>query len=499
MDFYLLISDPAITRLCTGALEPLRPRLHFVASADALSLHGSSSKTVHLLTTADTALSQPDHIARMLDTGFVRLAVICLDTSTAAAVSETFGPKCDIVTHPIDSSLRSRAADWHRLEAMQSDANVHTRQMKDMTALLETSTQDMAALKQKIAFLDRQDDRLSGVLDTLNLLGKIAQEINSLDLEEIITACVTRIPLLVNARYASLYMHNYAASTLELKRNNHGYRIDELIRLVEPATSVMAFAVSEKKILLIRDFEEYERLHGITVERPNARKYTSRSCMIVPMLAGDRVVAVLNLADKRTGEPFDETTDLPPLEQLSIVVGSAIRNWQLFQEVKAQARMDAMTHFMNHQTFFEHLETEVLRVRRYHGALSVLMVDVDNFKLLNDVHGHPLGDKILLEVSRIIRVNIRDTDMPARYGGDEFAIILAQADAERARMVAERIREMVEAQRFMHEDTKVNLSLSIGVAQYRPGQSVTEFIAEADKALYEAKARGRNCVATVVK
>jgi diguanylate cyclase (GGDEF)-like protein len=470
-----------------------------VTSPDAVPPHSPTSCTAYVLTTADIAVGQHSGIARMLDRASARLAVICLDAGSAGAVTATLGPKCDILPHPIESTLRSRAADWQQLEALQSQARIQEQEMQHMSASLDASSKDVTALRQKIAFLDRQDERLAGVLDTMSVLGKLAQEINCLDLEEIITICVTKIPLLVNARYASLYMHNYADSTLELKRHNHGYRIDDLIRLTEPAKSVMALAVLERKILLIRDFEEFERLHGVTVERPNARKYTSRSCIVVPMLAGDRVVAVLNLADKRSGEPFDETTDLASLEQLSVLVGSAIRNWQLFQEVRTQARMDAMTHFINHQTFFENLETEVLRVRRYHGALSVLMADVDNFKLLNDVHGHQLGDGILLEISRIIRLNIRDTDIPARYGGDEFAIILGQADGSRARLVAERIREMVDAQTFHHEEQKVNLSLSIGVAQYRPGQSVTEFIAEADKALYEAKARGRNRVVAVEK
>ena len=103
-------------------------------------------------------------------------------------------------------------------------------------------------------------------------------------------------------------------------------------------------------------------------------------------------------------------------------------------------------------------------------------------------------DAFLTEVARIIKLNIRDTDTPARYGGDEFAVILAEADVSRAQLVAERIREMVEAQTFACEDRKLNVSMSIGVAQYRPGLSVADFVNEADKALYEAKAKGRNRV-----
>jgi diguanylate cyclase (GGDEF)-like protein len=496
MDVYLLITDPNLVGSCTCALEPFGARVQAIASPDAIRAMPCGANATVLLTTADFALKHCDEIRAAMRLQGLRTALLCSDASAAASVEQAFGQHCEIITGPIESSLRFRAADWHRLEALQAQTQIQSRQIQQIARALETSSQDMTSLRQKVAFLDRQGDRLGGVLETMNILGKLAQEINCLDLDEIITVCVTKIPLLVNARYASLYMHNYQNSTLELKRHNHGYRIDDLIRLNETGGSPMARALLERRILLIRDFDEYERLHHVSVERPNARKYSSKSCIIVPMLAGDRVVAVLNLADKRSGEFFDEVNDLPPLEQVSVLVGSAIRNWQLFQEVRMQAKTDAMTHFINHQTFFEELEKEVLRVRRYHGALSVLMVDVDNFKLLNDVYGHQLGDQILTEISRIIRLNVRDTDIPARYGGDEFAIMLAQADAARARLVAERIREMVDAQTFTYDDKKINLSLSIGVAQYRPGQSVTEFIAQADKALYEAKARGRNCVAT---
>jgi len=495
MDVYWLGIDPSLAIPCNRALHPLGAKVHEITSVSVIPIQGL--RTSILVTTANLALEHSDEIRALMKRRSVRTAVLCPDASSATALEEAFGQECEIITAPIESSLRFRALDWLRLEELLAQNQTQTRHIQAIASALETSSQDMTSLRQKIAFLDRQGDRLGVVLETMNLLGKLAQEINCLDLDEIISVCVTKVPLLVNARYASLYMHNYEKNTLELKRHNHGYRIDDLVRLNEAANSAMARALLERRVLLIRDFDEYERLHHVSVERPNASKYSSRSCIIVPMLAGDRVVAVLNLADKRSGDFFDEVSDLAPMEQVSVLVGSAIRNWQLFQEVRMQAKTDAMTHFINHQTFFEELEKEVLRVRRYHGSLSVLMVDLDNFKLLNDVYGHQLGDRILMEVSRTIRLNVRDTDIAARYGGDEFAIILGQADGARARLVAERIREMVDAQTFSFDDKKINLSLSIGVAQYRPGQSVTEFIAQADRALYEAKARGRNRVASV--
>jgi len=185
------------------------------------------------------------------------------------------------------------------------------------------------------------------------------------------------------------------------------------------------------------------------------------------------------------------------MEQLSALVGAAIRNYQLYREVSLQARTDSMTGFYNHQAFFEELERETLRVTRYEGALSLIMTDVDKFKTFNDVYGHQVGDEVLRMAASIIRQNIRETDIPARYGGDEFAVILSQTDIEHARIVAERIRRMVEGSTLECGDKTLSLTLSIGITEYRPGMSVIEFVNEADRSLYEAKSQGRNRIATV--
>jgi len=498
MDLYLLSTESDALDVCKRAVAGWRVAVNEVTSADEVPLDALALASTVLLTTSAHVLSHPEDFTVLGPLATLRSGVLCPDASAVASALEVLGDMWEPIEHPTEYGMRCRLADWLNLESLEREARIQSQQLRDIASVLETSSQDMSALKQKISFLDRQREKLSSVLETMNMLSKLSQEINCLDLDEIITTCVTKIPLLVNARYASLYLHNYQESTLELTRHNHGYRIDDVVPVGEDSHSAMCRALMERRILLIRDFDEYERMNDIEVERPNAEKYSSRSCIIAPMLAGDRVVAVLNLADKRSGGFFDEVNDLPPIEQLSILVGSAIRNWQLFQEVRIQAKTDAMTTFINHQTFFEEMEKEVLRVRRYRSPLSMLMIDVDNFKLINDVYGHQLGDRILTEVSRIIRLNVRDTDVPARYGGDEFAVILAQADVNRARLVGERIREMVDAQTFRYDDKQLNLSLSIGAAQYQAGQSVADFVNEADTALYEAKAKGRNRVEAVL-
>jgi diguanylate cyclase (GGDEF)-like protein len=497
MDLYLLSSDPELEALCTHALDGLRVNVRKISSMSAIGPDPTDLACAILLADGRYLEEHPDEIQTLARFPFLRVALVSRGDGIEEPIEDDGADNHEVIRNPELATLRYRFLDWASLESLNREGRVQAKQIHELALALETASQDITALRQKISFLDRQRDKLGRVLETMNMLGRLSHEINCLDLDEIINICTTKIPLLVNARYSSFYLHNYQDRKLELKRHNHGYPIDDVVRVDESSPSAMCRALFERRILLIRDFDEYEETQHMAVERPHAEKYSSRSCIIAPMLAGDRVVAVLNLADKRTGGFFDEVNDLPPIEQISALVGTAIRNWQLFQEVRQQAKTDAMTNFINHQTFFEELEREVHRVRRYQGALSVLMIDVDNFKTFNDEYGHQIGDTILAEVARIIRANVRDTDTPARYGGDEFAVILSQADGERARMIAERIRETVHSRDFAVGENKVALSLSIGVAQYHPGQSVKDFLNDADKALYEAKARGRNRVEMV--
>jgi diguanylate cyclase (GGDEF)-like protein len=497
MEVYLVGLDEPGQAVSRSAAEAWQLRVHSAAGLSAIPQPTHDLQTALLITSDGYCLSHPEEAGALFEMPFCRRAVICSESASVERLMQAFGDECEAMIRPGVASLRIRIGDWLSIERLTAESRLLSHQISEIAAILSSSSQDVTELKKKITFLDSQRHKLSGVLETVNLLSKLSREINCLDINEIIGACVTKVALLVNARYASLYMHNYAGRTLELRRQNHSRRIEKVVRITKDSRSAMCMALAQRKVLMIPDFEEFERLHGVRVERPEADKYGSKSCILAPMLAGDKVVALLNLTEKRSRAYFDESHDLPSIEQMSIVVGSAMRNWQLYEEVKQQAKTDAMTGFLNHQTLFEQMEKEVLRLRRYRGSLSLLMLDIDNFKMINDVYGHQLGDHILVEVARIIRLNIRDSDIPARYGGDEFAVILAEADIERARLVAERIREMVAEETFSYEDKKLRVSLSIGASQYRAGQSLTECVCLADKALYEAKARGRNRVEAI--
>ena len=164
---------------------------------------------------------------------------------------------------------------------------------------------------------------------------------------------------------------------------------------------------------------------------------------------------------------------------------------EAYSRLSEKARHDDMTGLLNRETFFATLKT----MRRRTDTGSLLIIDADNFKYINDTHGHPAGDKALLMIADAIAKAVRDEDEVGRIGGEDFAAFLSGASGEEALLVAERIRLAVEGLRFSPGEGKyLPLSVSIGAARLRPNVPWSQMMREADSRLYEAKRRGRNRV-----
>jgi len=166
-------------------------------------------------------------------------------------------------------------------------------------------------------------------------------------------------------------------------------------------------------------------------------------------------------------------------------------------EVRDRISYDQLTGLLTKESLYLAFERELERCLRYGLPLSVLMMDLDRFKSVNDGHGHLMGSHVLAEVGRIIRHGIRAADVSARYGGEEFVTYLAEADTPGAQLAAERIRSAIEAHEFVLDESSIRVTISIGVSTAPAhGRSIKELVAEADRALYRAKESGRNQVCT---
>lgn len=166
----------------------------------------------------------------------------------------------------------------------------------------------------------------------------------------------------------------------------------------------------------------------------------------------------------------------------------------LMDESRRMAAIDALTGIANRRAFVQQGEVEVNRARRYQLPLTVLLMDVDHFKHINDKFGHACGDRVLSGLGATLKANLRMPDIPARWGGEEFVVALPNTALAGAETVAERLREAVQASTLEHEGTRVPTTISIGVAELSGDETLEAVLERADHAMYEAKSSGRNRV-----
>ncbi len=164
------------------------------------------------------------------------------------------------------------------------------------------------------------------------------------------------------------------------------------------------------------------------------------------------------------------------------------------REFEQKATKDGLTGLYNHSYFQDVLDAEIERAIRYNNNLSVLMLDIDNFKSFNDTYGHQAGDEVLKHLGKLLEKNRRQSDIIARYGGEEFAVILTETDKDGAAIVGERINKVVRNMVVKYKEYELKITVSIGCSELKlkENDSKKELINRADKALYKAKELGKD-------
>lgn len=330
-------------------------------------------------------------------------------------------------------------------------------------------------------------------ISLLEQVTPLARQINCLEIERITDVCIKNIPTLVGVRFASLYMLDESNNMLHLHMHNHPFLINKIVSLNQNPPSPMVMAVRSKQLILIEDIDTHKTPVIRKSQRAFSENYKTNNCAIAPLICQDRVVGVLNLADKTNGTQFCPG-DIALIELFSQLVGASIGNIKLFEKIQHQATTDGLTGLVNHKTFYEILEKELLRSRRYGGLISLIMVDVDNLKKINDTYGHRAGDKVIREIGRKIKECIRQIDTAARYGGDEFAVILPNTSLSDSTIVAQRMVNAVASSPATWKRDLIPLSVSVGLGQYDADTHPEDITSRSDQALYSAKKAGKNTV-----
>ncbi|OGQ78013.1 MAG: hypothetical protein A2289_21375 [Deltaproteobacteria bacterium RIFOXYA12_FULL_58_15] len=226
-----------------------------------------------------------------------------------------------------------------------------------------------------------------------------------------------------------------------------------------------------------------------------ASDFQTESIMAAPLLFADRVLGVIEVVSSGEERRFG-VEDLAVLELFADFAAIAINNARNFQTIEDLTLTDEWTSLHNARFLYRSLAEEVERAERYHHPVSLLFIDLDHFKTVNDTRGHAVGSQVLKEVAEVLWTVVRNTDRPVRYGGDEFVIIMPETDKDGAHILGDRIRQTIATKAFaVHNGVTARITASMGVATFPDdAKNSNDLLGAADRAMYAGKAAGRNAI-----
>ena len=324
----------------------------------------------------------------------------------------------------------------------------------------------------------------------INVLNNIARIISSsLQIEEVFDSFANEMEKLIAFDKLSVAFLDASGSYLRIfasgSRTDSGWGMESLIPLVGTGPG---WVVLNEERFVHPDTKEQQRF----IEDQFLYEDGIRSYILLPLESRGRVVGTFGLGSREKDNFSDK--DLPLLTQLSKQISVAIENVKLYQQAKETSILDDVTSLFNSRYFHQALERELKLVARHKSRLSLLFIDLDKFKIINDTHGHLRGSKVLREVGFLLRAAIRETDIAARYGGDEFVVILPDTDYPQAKRLGERMRQLVLRTTFLKEERiNARLGASIGLSTF-PTEAPTkeELIHLADERMYRDKEANRS-------
>ena len=310
--------------------------------------------------------------------------------------------------------------------------------------------------------------------------------ISLLNIDEISKVLVSRLPILLNIGYFTLFLYDKDKSKFNLICHNHP-NIKDSLSIPLSSSAVMQDAVKSGSYILEEDFYNSKYYEGT-----NNSIFKKKSFLTIPLIVGNESMGVLNLNEIEDGSFIEN--NLNNILNMTDFISLSINNAVLYEQAKKVAVTDALTGIANRSNMEMALTNEFERSKRYNAPLSVIFLDIDNFKGVNDTYGHQKGDEVLVVVASLLQKFCRTNDVAARYGGEEFLMLLPHSNAQGAFKIAERVREEVMKITFFGNELPFSVTVSCGVTELNKDfmKNTEQLVAAGDQALYEAKNGGRN-------
>lgn len=413
---------------------------------------------------------------------------------------------CLVMAQALESLGDMHGAMNYYKKHMELNYEISTRdveqRLSDYTAEFkaEQAIKDAEIYRLKNIELKQKSEELEKSNRHITLIGEIGQKITAtLDIEDVLSTIYINISRLmdINLFGVGLYDEPKGIVTFRMIIEN-GIRLPTTQTDINGGFSFVADCIKAKKPVVINDILT-ENIETAGLNRIATNGVAPRALIFYPLILAGTVIGVMTV-QSYTPNAYSHN-NIETIQALGSYIAVALNNSQKSEELQQKARelellskTDPLTGLYNRRYIIEKLEEERTRYRRYGKKFCLIILDIDLFKRVNDNWGHDCGDYVLVEISRHLKQLLREQDCLARWGGEEFLVMLPETDAEGAETLANRLRIMIMEKVFECRKKHISVTLTMGICEYGEGINIDTAIRKADNALYEGKKRGRNCV-----